>query len=126
MIAAFRYSTGFLQEAVRERTLLPLEEAIHLLTQAPARLHGLHDRGVLAEGTHADLLILDPDTVGSGPVGTRFDLPGGAGRLYADAIGIDHVLVGGVEVAANGAYTGERPGRVLRAGHDTDTPTLDL
>ena len=70
--------------------------------------------------------MLDRDTVGSGPIGTRFDLPGGSGRLYADAIGIDHVLVGGTEIAAKGEYTGERPGRVLRAGIDTDTPTLEL
>jgi N-acyl-D-aspartate/D-glutamate deacylase len=126
MIAAFRYSTGFLQEAVRERALLPYEEAIHYLTGAPARLYGLRGRGVLAERAHADLLVLDPDAVGSGPVGTRFDLPGGAGRLYADALGIDNVFVGGVEIAAAGEYTNERPGRVLRAGLDTDTPTLDL
>jgi N-acyl-D-aspartate/D-glutamate deacylase len=126
MIAAFRYSTGFLQEAVRERALLPIEEAIHLLTQAPARLYGLRERGVLRDGAHADVLVLDPDTIGSGPIGTKFDLPGGAGRLYADATGIDHVLVSGAEVAAHGVYTGTRPGRVLRAGIDTDTPTLEL
>jgi N-acyl-D-aspartate/D-glutamate deacylase len=126
MIAAFRYSTGFLQEAVRERRLLPLEEAIALLTSAPARLYGLRDRGVLRAGAHADVLVLEPDHVGSGPVGTRFDLPGGAGRLYADATGIDHVVVGGVEIAAKGEYTGARPGRVLRAGRDTATPTLTL
>jgi N-acyl-D-aspartate/D-glutamate deacylase len=126
MIAAFRYSTGFLQEAVRERGLLPLEEAIHRLTAAPALLYGLRDRGVLATGAHADLLVLDAGTVGSGPVTTRFDLPGGAGRLYADAIGVDHVIVGGIEIAAGGDYTGERPGRVLRSGADTVTPTLAL
>ena len=125
MIAAFRYSTGFLQEAVRDQGLLPLEEAIQLLTGAPARLYGLVDRGLLREGAHADLLVLDPDRVGSGPVGTRFDLPGGAGRLYADAEGIDHVLVGGAEIAAGGEYTGARPGRVLRSGTDTHTPTLE-
>lgn len=126
MIAAFRYSTGFLQEAVREHTLLPIEEAIRLLTEAPARLYGLRDRGVLCEGAHADVLVLDPACVGSGPIHTRFDLPGEAGRLYADAIGIDHVIVGGIEIARSGEYTGNRPGRVLRAGADTNTPTLEL
>jgi N-acyl-D-aspartate/D-glutamate deacylase len=126
MIAAFRYATGFLQEAVREHRLLPLEEAVHLLTAVPARLYGLHDRGVVRTGARADLLVLDPEAVGSGPIGTRFDLPGGAGRLYADATGIDHVVVGGVEIAAAGEYTGARPGRVLRAGRDTVTPTMEL
>jgi N-acyl-D-aspartate/D-glutamate deacylase len=126
MIAAFRYATGFLQEAAREQQLLPLEEAVHLLTGAPARLYGLHDRGAIRAGARADLLVFDPETIGSGPIGTRFDLPGGAGRLYADATGIDHVVVSGVEIAAAGEYTGARPGRVLRAGRDTVTPTMEL
>lgn len=126
MIAAFRYSTGFLQEAVREHHLLPLEEAVHLLTQAPARLYGLRDRGVVREGAYADLLVIEPEHVGSEPVQTRFDLPGGAGRLYAGATGVDHVLAAGTEVAVNGEFTGAVPGRVLRAGRDSATPTLDL
>jgi N-acyl-D-aspartate/D-glutamate deacylase len=126
MIAAFRYSTGLLEEAVRQRELLSLEEAIHFLTGAAARMYGMVGRGVVAEGAHADLLVIDTATMGSGPVGTRFDLPGGAPRLYAEASGIDHVIVAGTEVAAYGAYTGARPGRVLRAGADTRTPTLSL
>ena len=126
MIAAFRYSTGFLQEAVREQRLLPLESAIQKLTQAPAQLYGLRDRGVVRLGAHADLLVIDETTVGSQPVGTRFDLPGGAGRLYADPIGVDHVIVSGTEVARHGEYTGERAGAILRSGRDTMTPSLML
>jgi N-acyl-D-aspartate/D-glutamate deacylase len=126
MIAAFRYSTGFLQEAVREQGLLPLEEAVHKLTAAPARLYGVRDRGVLREGAHADVVVFDPATVGATEVGTRFDLPGGAGRLYADATGIHDVLVAGQQIAIDGEYTGVRPGRVLRSGTDTRTPTLEM
>jgi N-acyl-D-aspartate/D-glutamate deacylase len=126
MIAAFRYSTGLLQEGVREQGLLPIEEAIHMLTAAPARLYGFRDRGIIRDGVHADLLVLDPDEVGSEPVGTRFDLPGGAGRLYADATGIDHVIVGGTPIVRNGDFTDARPGRVLRSGKDTATPTMQL
>lgn len=126
MIAAFRYSTGLLQDAVRLRELLTVEEAVHMLTGAAARLYGMVGRGVVAEGAHADLLVIDTDSMGSGPVGTRFDLPGGAPRLYADAVGIDHVIVGGVEVATGGRYTGRRPGRVLRSGTDTVNPTMAL
>jgi N-acyl-D-aspartate/D-glutamate deacylase len=126
MIAAFRYSTGMLAEAVRMRELLSLEEAIAMLTGSAARMYGMTGRGVIAEGAHADILVIDTETVGCGPVGTRFDLPGGAPRLYADATGIDHVIVEGVEVAADGAYTGERPGRILRSGLDTKTPTMAL
>jgi N-acyl-D-aspartate/D-glutamate deacylase len=126
MIAAFRYTTGFLQEAVREHRLLPLEEAVHLLTGAPARLYGLSGRGTVEAGSHADLLVIDPERVGSDPVATRFDLPGGAGRLYAAATGIDEVLVGGRSIARDGSYTGERPGSILRSGRDTVTPTMEL
>jgi N-acyl-D-aspartate/D-glutamate deacylase len=126
MIAAFRYSTGLLQEAVREQQLLPIEEAIHMLTGAPARLYGFRDRGIIRDGAHADVLVLDPERVGSEPVGTRFDLPGGAGRLYADAIGIDHVIVAGIPIVQDGTFTGARPGRVLRSGRDTATPTMKL
>ncbi|HUF97780.1 MAG TPA: amidohydrolase family protein [Ilumatobacter sp.] len=126
MIAAFRYSTGFLQEAVREQRLLPLERAVQMLTQAPARLYGVRDRGTLCVGGKADVLVFDEDTIGSEAVATRFDLPGGAGRLYADPIGIDHVFCNGVEIAAGGGYTGQRSGVILRSGRDTMTPTMDL
>jgi N-acyl-D-aspartate/D-glutamate deacylase len=126
MIAAFRYSSGFLQEAVREHGLLPLERAVQMLTAAPARLYGLRDRGVLRPGANADVLVFDEDTIGSEDVRTRFDLPGGAGRLYADPIGIDHVFANGVEIAVGGCYTGRRAGVILRSGRDTATPTLDL
>ena len=126
MIAAFRYSTGFLQEAVREQGLLSLERAVHLMTGAPARMYGLRDRGVLREGARADVIVFDESTVGSEPVRTQFDLPGGAGRLYAEATGIGHVVVNGTEIAADGHYTGARAGTILRSGRDTATPTLEL
>jgi N-acyl-D-aspartate/D-glutamate deacylase len=126
MLATFRYGTGFLEEAVRGHRLLPLERAIQMLTEAPARLYGVRDRGVLRQGAWADVLVLDEETIGSQPVRTRFDLPGGAGRLYADAIGVDHVVVNGVEIARDGTYTGERAGAILRSGRDTVTPTLAL
>ena len=126
MIAAFRYSTGFIQEAVRERSLLTLEEAVYHMTSAAAELYGLHDRGRLAVGARADILVMDEHNIGTETIGTRFDLPGGAGRLYAGATGIDHVFVNGTEVAQGGEYTGHLPGRVLRAGVDTQTPSMAL
>jgi N-acyl-D-aspartate/D-glutamate deacylase len=125
MIAMFNYPTEVLAQAVRRRGLLSLEEAIHLLTDVQARLYGLVDRGRVAKGWYADLVVLDPATVGSREVGMRFDLPAGAGRLYAEADGIHQVLVNGGLVVRDGQLTQQRGGSLLRSGKDTRTPSLD-
>jgi N-acyl-D-aspartate/D-glutamate deacylase len=125
LLASFNYTTAVLGRAVRQRQVLPLEEAVQLLTDRPARLYGLRDRGRVAEGWHADLVVLDEPRMGPGEVDLRFDLPGGAGRLYAEATGVDHVLCNGVEIVRQGQLTGARPGRVIRSGRDTDTPSID-
>jgi N-acyl-D-aspartate/D-glutamate deacylase len=123
MIDSFSYCTTLLARTVRERPLLPIEEAIHLLTGAPAELYGFVDRGVVREGAWADLVVLDPATIGPAEVHTRFDLPGGAGRVYGGAEGIAHVVVNGVEAVDGDTCTDARPGRILRSGRDTATVT---
>ena len=115
------YSTSVLGDGVRARGLLSWEQAVRQLTDIPARLYGLRDRGRLVPGAFADVVAFDPSTVGHGAVRTRDDLPGGASRLYAEAVGIEHVLVNGSEIVRGGAFTGAVPGRVLRSGRDTDT-----
>jgi N-acyl-D-aspartate/D-glutamate deacylase len=125
MIATFNYATVMLENAVRRHQLLPLEEAVHLLTDVQAQLYGLRERGRVAEGWFADLVVLDPATVGSQEVAMRFDLPQGAGRLYAGSHGIDHVIVNGAPVVSDGELTGSRRGKLLRTGRDTATPSLD-
>jgi N-acyl-D-aspartate/D-glutamate deacylase len=115
------YSTSMLGDGVRARGLLSWEQAIRQLTDLPARLYGLRHRGRLVPGNCADIVVFDPGSIGHGPVRTRSDLPGGASRLYAEAEGISHVLVNGTEIVRDGEFTGARPGRVLRSGHDTDT-----
>jgi N-acyl-D-aspartate/D-glutamate deacylase len=121
MMCGAVYSTAMLGEAVRERGLLTIEEAVRLLTDVPASFYGLRERGRIADSYAADLVLLDPDRVGHGPVHTRADLPGGAWRLYADATGIERVLVNGVDIIVDGADTGDAPGTLLRSGRDTTT-----
>ena len=116
---AFAYTTKLLAEGVRERGIMTLEQAVQQLAQVPARLYGLNDRGELREGAVADIVIFDADRVDRGPVESRADLPGGASRLYAEAEGVESVLVGGVEIVQRGKLTGERPGRILRSGRDS-------
>lgn len=121
MIDTFAFSSKVLEEGVRKRQLLSLEEAIHQLTEVPAGLYGLRERGLLKEGYHADVVVFDLETVGLGETYTKYDLPAGAGRLYADAKGIEHVFTNGVEIVRDGQDTGARPGTVLRSGRDTST-----
>ncbi|HVT22220.1 MAG TPA: amidohydrolase family protein [Mycobacteriales bacterium] len=121
MMCGAIYSTSLLAHAVREHAVVSIEEAVRLLTDVPARLYGLVDRGRIVEGAHADLVLFDPATVAPGVERTRYDLPGGAPRLYADAAGISSVIVGGVEVCQDGTATGALPGTLLRSGRDTTT-----
>ena len=91
------------------------------MTQAPADLFGLQDRGRVAEGLRADLFVFDPETVASEPATLVEDLPGGSPRLIADSIGVTRVLVNGVETVVDGQPTGNLPGTLLRSGRDTVT-----
>jgi N-acyl-D-aspartate/D-glutamate deacylase len=115
------YPTRFLADCLRGRRLVPLERAVKLMTDDPARLFGLRERGVLREGACADVVVFDPETVDSGPARRVYDLPGESMRLTADSIGVNHVLVNGQEVIAGGRPTGALPGRVLRSGLDTES-----
>ena len=115
------YTTRFVGDMLRGRQLVPIEAAVRMITSDPAKLFGLRDRGVLTPGAWADLVILDPATVGAGPATLVADLPGGSARLTSDALGVEHVFVNGVETVTDNAVTGAVPGTVLRSGRDTRT-----
>ncbi len=115
------YTTRFIGDCIRGRKLLGLETAIKMLTDDPARLFGLRDRGRIEVGWHADLCVLDPLTVGATHATLVADLPGGAARLIAHAEGVRHVFVNGVETVRDNLATGALPGTVLRSGRDTET-----
>lgn len=76
--------TGLLGNWVRGRGVMPLEQAVHKRTDEPARLLGLRDRGRIAPGSYADLVVFDPLTVAPGPIRVVNDLPTGRERLLAD------------------------------------------
>ena len=121
MMCGAIYSTSLLGDAVRERELLTLEEAVHQITDVPARLYGIRQRGRVEEGWHADLVVFDPERIGHRPPRTRYDLPAGAPRLFAESVGVEHVLVNGVPVVSSGEVSGDLPGQLLRSGRDTST-----
>jgi N-acyl-D-aspartate/D-glutamate deacylase len=124
MIDTFTCTTSLLGPGVREKGLITLEQAIEQLTKIPAEYYGIRGRGQVTEGFAADLVVFDESTIGPGPLHSRHDLPGQALRLYAEANGIDHVLVNGAEIVRDGAFTEARPGTVLRSGRDTSSVTV--
>ena len=114
------FATDLLGNWVRERQVMPLERAIHKLTGEPAAVYGLHDRGTVAVGQAADLVVFDPDTVAPGSLRRLRDFPADGERLTADAPrGITHVLVNGVPIRRDGAPSAggleQRPGALLRS-----------
>jgi len=121
-LATFNYST-YLLAAARDRNLLSLESAVQKLTDAPARLYGLKDRGRIEEGWCADLVIFDANEVAPAEIEVREDLPGGAWRLYSEAVGVHHVFINGEQAVLDGQFTDARPGTLLRSGRDTESVT---
>ena len=90
---------------VRDEKVIPLEEAVRKMTSLAASISQLPDRGTIAPGRWADLVIFDPATVADT---ATFEQP------FAYPVGIDTVLVNGQVVLDEGTHTGTRPGQVLR------------
>ncbi len=106
--------THLLAHWVRERQAIPLEEAVRMLTLAPAEAWGFSDRGLLREGMIADINVFDPERVAPEMPTLEHDLPGGARRLVQRAGGFAATVVGGQVTLRDGAHTGALPGRLLR------------
>jgi N-acyl-D-amino-acid deacylase len=96
-----------LGEFVREEHWLGLEEAVHRMTGASAMRLGLADRGIIADGWKADLVVFDPGRIRAM---ATYEEP----RRFPE--GIPYVLVNGELVVDGGAHTGATPGRALRRG----------
>ena len=98
-----------LGQFVRDEALISLEAAVAKMTSMPATRLGLEDRGRVADGLVADLVVFDPATVRSN---ATLEEP----RRYPE--GIEQVIVNGTVVIEDGAHTGATPGRALRRGRD--------
>jgi len=95
----------FLGRYVRERKVMPLEEAVHRMTSLAAEHMGIKDRGRITPGMFADLVLFDPATV--------IDRATPA-EPHLVSVGIARVWVNGAEVFADGKTTAARPGKVIR------------
>jgi N-acyl-D-aspartate/D-glutamate deacylase len=110
-------ATDFLGNWVRDRNLMPIEQAVHKLSGVQAGILGLADRGTLKPGHWADVVVFDPATVAPGPVRRVRDFPADAERLTADQpVGVRHVLVNGTPIQVDGTHVeGDlRPGQLIR------------
>src|SRR5712675_359207 len=105
----------FLGHWVRERGAFDLPEGVRRLTSHQAGLYGIAERGRIALGAYADLLLFDPATVGISPSHRVNDLPGGGPRTIRDPIGVHGVFVNGTRVfdGSNYAKLDTGPGQVL-------------
>ncbi len=95
----------YLGRFVRERQLVSLQEAVYKMSGFPAARFGIKDRGRIAEGLAADLVVFDPETVADRATWQDPVEP---------AVGVNWVLVNGVPVIDGGNPTGQLPGRVVR------------
>ena len=95
---------------VREENVLSLPEAVRKMTSLPASRLGLDDRGILAEGMKADIVVFDPETIAER---STFAEP------HQLAVGVQWLFVNGDVVLEEGAHTGAMPGRVLRRAAPT-------
>jgi N-acyl-D-aspartate/D-glutamate deacylase len=110
------FSTYLLQHWVRETGALSLEKAVWRLTDHPARVFRLPDRGRIARGFAADLVAFDPAAIAVGEVERVHDLPAGADRLVAKSRGIQAVWVNGESIVRDGVDVANRPGVLIRDG----------
>jgi N-acyl-D-amino-acid deacylase len=90
---------------VRDEHVIPIEEAVRKLTSFPAATLRIKERGTLAPGFFADVVVFDPKTIADK---STYEKP------HQYAVGVKHVWVNGGQVIKDGEHTGQKPGRVVR------------
>jgi N-acyl-D-aspartate/D-glutamate deacylase len=106
--------THLLGHWTRDRGEFTIEEAVRMLTLAPATAWGFADRGLLREGMLADVNVFDAATVAPAVPEVVTDLPGGGQRLSQRSVGFRATVVAGVPTIVDGEPTGATPGRLVR------------
>ena len=101
---SFGTNPRVLGKYVREERVVTLEDAVRKMTSLPAQVMGLRDRGQIAEGYWADLVLFNPETVADT---ATYQRP----HQYPE--GIDFVLVNGALAVDGSEHTGARPGTVV-------------
>jgi N-acyl-D-amino-acid deacylase len=111
------FGLHFLAHWVRETGTFTLEEGVRRLTSDPARRYRIAQRGLIAPGYWADLLLFDPAAVGVSPLSRVSDFPGGGTRMIRSPLGVHGVWVNGLRVFEGAKYSAgpDGPGHVLRA-----------
>ena len=108
------YGLHLLGHWVRDKGVFDLADGIRRITSLPAQLYGIPDRGEIAPGKFADLLLFDPAEVGRGALRRVDDLPGGESRLIREPCGVHGVWVNGTGVFDGRGYRDvPPPGHVL-------------
>ncbi len=101
---AYGTNARVLGRYVRELKIIPLEEAIRRMSSLPAQRFHFADRGLLAPGYAADVVIFDENTISDA---ATYDAP------HAYSTGLSYVLVNGVTVVENGKHNYKKPGQIL-------------
>jgi N-acyl-D-aspartate/D-glutamate deacylase len=107
--------TGCLfRDFVRSRQTISVEQAVKCLTANQSRAWGLGDRGQLAAGSPADIVVFDPKTIDVGPDMDVTDLPAGGRRYLRHSVGVEATIVnGGLAWSAEEGYLPQRGGQVV-------------
>jgi N-acyl-D-aspartate/D-glutamate deacylase len=117
MFCGIGYNIQLLTEFARDRKLISVEEAVHIITGQPARHFNLRDRGVIEVGKAADVVVFNLAEIQMRPEKKRWDVPDGEGgltyRWIRDPAPMRLTLVNGVPTFENGDFTGRFPGRYV-------------
>ena len=109
------WPTFFLSHWCRDTEEFSIEHAVQKMTSAPARTLGLTDRGILSEGTRADVNVIELANLGEKQPQLVHDFPGGAPRFIQKASGYRATICNGSAILIDDELTGERGGQIIRS-----------